>query len=485
MGETELQKAQICVIYATQDREVVLKAITALKQYWTVWSAEEIHAGRWDGIVKNKLRECDVVLPVVSRQCESKQIFKDEWAYAVKLQKHILPFFIEECDAPLGMGNYSRAEAYGWRGNVKAPAFIALIQRLKNHFGESATSKRRFSTLSVGRKQLAVPAFVFSVSSFETQLDPTDGVQLVAQLVPNACLVSAYDAHQFSTSKKSRFWKAIQTLRKSSSVLFLDSGNYEASRKNDYKSSTNPGGWCAEKFYQTAREVEADIVFTYDKLAPAGSVDEVSDAILKAYSRDLRKTGLGEEVLSPILHLPQMNHADIPAAAAKMALKVSKAIRPALIAIPERELGDGLVARMRTVKAMRAALDESEPYQALHILGTGNPTTIAALAAVGGDSFDGLEWCRTAANYETNNLLHFQHFDLLNASFGGRISNAAVRQLVSLEEIPFVLRAASYNYDYFCEWTRTIREMVQTGHIEHLLKSIPSIGVGIATEFRS
>ena len=64
------------------------------------------------------------------------------------------------------------------------------------------------------------------------------------------------------------------------------------------------------------------------------------------------------------------------------------------------------------MRKIREALNELYFYQPVHVLGTGNPASIALLAAAGADTFDGLEWSRYVADGETKNLHHFQHYDL-------------------------------------------------------------------------
>jgi queuine/archaeosine tRNA-ribosyltransferase len=87
--------------------------------------------------------------------------------------------------------------------------------------------------------------------------------------------------------------------------------------------------------------------------------------------------------------------------------RVSQALRTDFIAIPERELGSGITNRVKTVRAIRTGLNELGHYQAIHLLGTGNPLSVAIFAAAGADSFDGLEWCRTVADHESATLFHF------------------------------------------------------------------------------
>lgn len=475
-----------CIIYASEDKSLTEKLAAGLRSpALHVWSAEDINHGKWEERVKKEIRESDVVIPIVSKHTQDKPIFVDEWDFAVMQNRPIFPFAIDASGTPLGKGGYTRTDARDWTGDLSHPGFISLKQKLSDHFAEGGVACERPKAVSVGGKSLSLPAFVFSLSSFETQLNPLNGLELMGDLAPPACLISAYDAKAHVGKRRSaKFWEAVDALRRSESLLFLDSGNYEASRNHDYRSSKNTDGWCVELFHEIALEVAADIVFSYDRVDPKGSNAEVVENILVNYELDMFKTGLGRETLCPIVHLP-VGTRDVAAAAAEIVVQIAREIRPTLIAIPERELGDGILTRMKTVKAIRRTLDNVGFYQPLHILGTGNPTSIAALALCGGDCFDGLEWCRTAANYDTHSLLHFQHFDALYANFGGRISKKEARRLVELESAPFALRAASYNYDYFCDWMSNVQTMLRSAEPEKLLRHIPYLGAVLATAYNS
>lgn len=485
--EASRKPKKTCVIIFASEDEGLAEIIVAGLQSPTLsaWFSAKIHHGPWDVQVRSKIDSCDAVIPVVTQHTANKSIFIDEWRYAASQDRPIFPFVIDPAGTPLGMGQYSRTDAQGWSGDLGHPGFGLLKAKLNGHFGESDGAIARLTSISVGEKSLVLPSFVFSLSSFETQLDPINGLELMADhLTPAACLVSAYDVHDYVTKNRKNFRRSINALHRSDSVLFLDSGHYEATRKDDYRSKTNRDGWSPELFWEAANAIPADLVFAYDDPEPHGSSSQVIDEIFKRYTRDWLKTGLDPSVLCPIVHVPSDSKSPL-ADITKIISTIAKEIRPTLVAIPERELGNGLLARMRSVKAIRAALNTLGFYQPLHILGTGNPITIAALAACGGDSFDGLEWCRTAASYETNNLLHFQQFDLLNATFGGRMNNLAARSIVELDSAPFALRVASYNYDYFCDWMSVVQHWVHSAQPERLFQSIQYLGAGLTTEYLS
>lgn len=483
-GCSKNTKKTCVVIFASEDESVALKIVTGLEgEKLTAWSSAKINHGSWNKQVREKIRCCDVVIPIVTQHTASKDIFMDEWRYAESLEKPIFPFVIDPAGTPFGMGQYSRTDAQGWDGDFSHPGFCQLQARLNGHFGENNGELVRLASISVGKKSLIFPSFVFSLSSFETQLDPINGLELMADhLTPATCLISAYDVHDYVTKRTKNFRRSVNALHLSNTVMFLDSGHYEATRKNDYRSTDNSLGWSPERFWEAANAIPADLVFSYDNPEPKGSASEVIDEIFRRYTRDWLKTGLDPGVLCPIVHVPMQSKNRLKDIT-EIISTVAKEIRPTLIAIPERELGNGLLARMRSVKAIRAKLNELGFYQPLHILGTGNPITIAALAVCGGDSFDGLEWCRTAANYETNNLLHFQQFDLLNSTFGGRISNSAARSVVELDSAPFSLRVASYNYDYFCDWMSVVQHWVHSPQPERLFQSIQYFGAELTAEY--
>ena len=147
-----------------------------------------------------------------------------------------------------------------------------------------------------------------------------------------------------------------------------------------------------------------------------------------------------------------------------------------MLAIPERELGDGLRDRVKTVRNIRKALNVLGKYHPLHLLGTGNPLSMIALAAAGADSFDGLEWCRTVADYPTGYLFHFQQFECFSQAFSDRVKDPSVKHLIANPDAPYAMRTLSYNVDFFKDWTRTMQDMIHAGQVEYLLKMVPNIG---------
>jgi hypothetical protein len=268
--------------------------------------------------------------------------------------------------------------------------------------------------------------------------------------------------------------------------LLLDSGNYEAYRKGDrYSPRTNPNGWHKDAFRETALKLNPDVAFSFDSINPAGSPEKIVSKVVASFQSDDRALKNRNFNLCPIVHLPKQFTGTRANCAARIISAVARELSPLMLAIPERELGDGLVERAKTVRHIRRALDRLGKYYPLHLLGTGNPLSIIALAAAGADSFDGLEWCRTVADPENGFLFHFQQFDCFNQSRLHQIQDLRIRSVLRSPKASYSAKVLGSNVEFFKDWTRTMQRMIHSGQTEILLKMIPHIGPQIFRELTS
>lgn len=475
--------ADICVIFASENETITLKLVSYLRKCWDTFYSGDITDGDWEQRVRNEIINSRAVIPIISDYSIGKNIFRDELRFAEKNNKIIFPFLIEEVDLPFGFGGYDRTEAYGWNGEEEHNGF----QKLKRKLDTKLRLKKevvRESTLSIRKKKINLPSFVFSLSSHDTQVRPEDGVTLFRNLKPSACLISAYDAWEFYENNNNSFFQKVRDLKKSNCVLFLDSGNYEANRKADQYGKDNIHGWSRVKYHKITNVITPDIVFSFDEINPSGTIEEVAKRIIDNYIEDINSINNSNIPICPIIHLPKEITGSINEYASKIVTRVTSEINPIMVSIPERELGSGLIERFITVRDIRRSLNELGKYYPLHLLGTGNPLSMIAFAAAGADSFDGLEWCRTVADYNSNHLFHFSHFDCFYLQNISRVSSNEIRSIIELPYTPYVVKVASYNYDYFCDTIKTIQDMINTNQEEYLLKSIPNISRQLFEELR-
>ena len=475
--------AEICVVYVSEDETVVERLVDLLRRNWKVWWARDIAHGDWEAAVREAIARSASVVTVLSQHAKGERalIVKDEMRFAKQKGKPLFPFLIGDAEVPLGFGGLSYTSARGWSGNEGDAGYRELKGKIAATIG---TGRRRDGLLerpkqlSVRDKSLALPAFVFSVSSHETQVTPKEGVPLLQFLEPKAALISAYDLWKYYPRDAS-VRASVREFSESGAVLFLDSGNYEAYRRDDhYTRKKNPDGWRKEEFWKTARRHSPDVAFAFDSINPKGSADEIIGRIVQRFRRDERELRERDFPLCPIVHLPTQT--DGPSSwAATIVSGVAAELNPLLIAIPERELGDGLVARVNAVRAIRRALDELDRYHPLHLLGTGNPLSMVALAAAGADVFDGLEWCRTVADYDSGYLFHFQQFDCFKEARLHRIQDDRVRTIVGDSEASYAEKALSYNVDFFKDMTRTMQDLIHTEQIRVLMNMVPNVGTDL------
>jgi len=470
--------ADICVIFASENEAVAQKLVFLLRTSWEVWWSVDIVQGDWEKEVRDQIGNAKAVVPIFSHHTHDKRIFKDELRFAEKQERLIFPLFIDAVEPPLGFGQLNRTEAFAWDGDENHPGYRQLKQKIVSKLGITRQEDKnlgRISMIQLRNKNLKLPCFIFSLSSYETQVCPKDGVKLFQLLEPTAGLISAYDAWKFDKENKD-FLNSVHNLRQSSCTLFLDSGNYEACRKNDHYSEENKDGWRSDHFRQVASMLSPDIAFSFDETGLEGDLDEIAERIILNFHEDENAIRPRDFPICPIIHLPGKYEGTIAECASRLVAKVTPELNPVMVAIPERELGDGLIERFKSVRNIRRALNELGKYYPLHLLGTGNPISMIAFAAAGADSFDGLEWCRTVADYNNGHLFHFSHFDCFNEPCLSRVRSPEIRKIISDPDATYVAKVASYNLDFFSDWAKTMQEMIAGGQIEHLLKNVPNIG---------
>ena len=305
------------------------------------------------------------------------------------------------------------------------------------------TSVRR-REVGVSGKAVALPSFFPSVSSVKTRLAPVECVDLLALSRRPRFLVSAYDVAHCTRGERYRMDAALLRAQECGSVILMDSGNYESYWKADQT-------WDARRFHQIAESAAYDICFCYDNQSPpCGSARAIADDVI-ARVLDDQRYAVG--TVAPIVH----GQAQLLPEAVGL---VAEELCPIIVAVPERELGEGIVERMRTVRRIRKSLDRGGRWVALHLLGTGTPLSMVVYGLAGADMYDGLEWCRTVVDHNSGSLHHFHHWDLFR------------EQTVWGQEqsLPYVQSTLMHNLWFYEEFERDLQEAVNKVELERMLR---------------
>ena len=257
------------------------------------------------------------------------------------------------------------------------------------------------------------------------------------------------------------FHSNIEQMKKSQGILFMDSGNYEAiERMIDIPQEKIQKVGAVATSEKWSPQISPDIAFSFDHIEPEGEPDRIVEQIVADFRQDDHALRERDFLLSRLFIYPKEYNGSLTDCAARIVSGVASELDPLMLAIPERELGDGLLERVKTVRDIRKALNALGKYYPLHLLGTGNPLSMIALATAGADSFDGLEWCRTVADYDTGFLFHFQQFDFFSQTRLHQIQDPRIRLLIENKDATYSAKTLGFNVDFFKDWTRTMQNMI-------------------------
>lgn len=459
---SEIQSvADIFLIYGREDENIARKLVEHLETRWSVWWDRYITERFLDEIpVEIEKAQCVVVL--WSKTSRVKDFVRDEVQLAKDQDVRVVSATLDGSNPSLGFGGYTTTSLQGWNGKVDHPAYEAFFSRLMSVL---QTPKAPPRPTALANDRVPLPTLFLSVSSFETQLLPDQAVKALRIAQAPTILVSAWDLVE--RRKPARLITELENYRSDGGFVLLDSGNYESSRLQVHE-------WEPKDLEEAMAHAMHDWAFCFDKLShfkfdKNRSPEQIAEKIVEIVKRDQEFTATA---VLPVVHVPQLENSGyhtkiIP----KVVRLVADKLRPELIGIPERELGAGIVERTKTMRAIRLELNTLSFYQPVHLLGTGNPWTVAIMVAAGADAFDGLEWCRTVVDHEKDRLNHFQHFDFFiwQAKLSGSV---LVKDALEKEsEVAFAGKVAFHNLDYFNGFGDKLRGAVEKGRLESFVSA--------------
>ena len=304
----------------------------------------------------------------------------------------------------------------------------------------------RLAELTIGARTLPLPVYFPSISSVKTVLCPQDYLQLLLSLgrLNGQFLVSAFDLADIEPPQPSQ--DVLASVRQAGIVTLMDSGNYESFWKNAQ------ADWRQTDFHKMLTAFPCDLALGFDEQQPPANANDHVALVSERWQAD--QAAAGSCQIIPIVHA---SASELPALCAAIATKTGVT----MLAVPERKLGNGVLERALAVQSIRAALNELGRYVVLHLLGTGNPISIALYSAMGADSFDGLEWCQTVVDHETGLLYHLSQADF----FAGQTTWG------DDDNLSFQARTLAHNLEFFADWMWRLREAVNQNRLHEFCRS--------------
>ncbi len=280
-------------------------------------------------------------------------------------------------------------------------------------------------------KRLKFPCFYASISSVKTKQPVEDYFSYLNYVDYPYILVSAYDLHSLEHQQGNEI--IITNPKSRSNCILLDSGGYEAYWLRDET-------WNIENYNEILKKNLPDYYFSFDFKCD-------SEQGLK----NTHYCSNGEII--PIIHMKSEDY--------------WKNIQSSIVdedypflALPERELGPDIASRAYALKLIQTQIEQNDIPVNIHLLGTGDPLSLLLYSALGVRSFDGLEWCKSVVDPNTNCLMHFTQRELFEC-------NCQVCQTDN--EMSYIEKTLSHNILFYLDWMAKIQHYLYRGKISEIL----------------
>ena len=128
--QVELNLGTIFICYAREDSDFALKISKHLRSVGvSIWLDElDIPVGvRWDRAVQKALRDCDLLLVILSPASVESDNVLDEVYYVLRNEKPVRPLLHQKCDIPFRL---QRINYVDFTGNYDTD-FKELLEKLK------------------------------------------------------------------------------------------------------------------------------------------------------------------------------------------------------------------------------------------------------------------------------------------------------------------------------------------------------------------
>lgn len=259
---------------------------------------------------------------------------------------------------------------------------------------------REIILLNQTQKMLRAPLYFPAISSITSRHNVRNLLAMLLKAEYPLLLISAYDFYyNFSFSRT--LINSIQRYLKRKNVLFLDSGGFESYWNNDKE-------WSFERYTDVVNRVKPDLYSSFDvdaaKVIPMNSQSESFESIVRSGAI------LAEREYLPIFH------GETPAKLVNVVKSFLKRYPTGVryIAVAERECGFTLKERTRTISQIVKDIAENGDGQHLHLLGCGQPLSMALYSSLGVKTFDSRDWMRSTFDEEKLILRDFSHLELLS-----------------------------------------------------------------------
>lgn len=264
------------------------------------------------------------------------------------------------------------------------------------HKGEFSS---RIIELGINQKKIITPTYFPSISSAVTRSQLFSLIRLYTDKNYPRLLVSAYDLHKEKDENLQSITKILESFQKRN-FLFLDSGTFESHWLYDKQ-------WNYAKYSKMIKKVKCDLFTSFDVIPSLDTTEEDILQDIQKYSEQSMSLQQNNQCMT-IIHgnsFEQLCH---------IISNLLGSGKHPVLAIPERECGRTLSDKIKTVQKIRKIVNDYDDSILIHILGCGNPVSIALFSFAGADMFDSVDWSRWTIDPSSLQFTDISHIEILN-----------------------------------------------------------------------
>lgn len=264
----------------------------------------------------------------------------------------------------------------------------------------------RVLEIHINQKTLVTPTYFPAVSSYGTRFPFLNLVRfLIAYSYPRI-LVSAYDLYHLKKPEKRLLLEEIGGYWEKGGFVFLDSGVYESSWKANSE-------WRKSLYDSLMSNVNFDFYSSFDVLPLSEKsskefIKQTFTNILTSYN-NLKRPGF-----VPIFH--GLKPQDLVSLVSVFLKKYPNLCE--IVAIPERDCGEDIITKVKTIQKVRRILNQSNKDIVLHVLGCGKPLSLLLFSYYGADMFDSLDWIKYTIDPSNLSINDFSYLELIDCDCG-------------------------------------------------------------------
>jgi queuine/archaeosine tRNA-ribosyltransferase len=310
----------------------------------------------------------------------------------------------------------------------------------------SSRGAARVLRISKGNKLLTTPAYFPAVSGARGTFAVEELIRLVVSSGYPRLLFSAYDFYVMKRSIKRSITADVSEYFRNGSFVMLDSGIFERFWKRD-------NDWTFPRFSSSVRQIDSDFYCSFDRF------HDKNMPINQFVHLSIRGVASSAKIQENSQVLPVL-HGNSPGELIQVFKRVTSAMKSVpIIAVSERDCGKTLSERAGTVCRLRRILNKQGDNTVLHVLGCGNPISVATYTYCGADSFDSLDWSELVIERETLRLYHLSQLELLHC--GCPVCTISIKDPNK--------KALLHNLRFYQDYGSMLRTMIQRGTLRDFL----------------